>query len=326
MSVHQVVIFDKNKSVSLRGVAALCVMLGHITSLYPWYIQRLFPGELCVGLFFFFSGYGLYKSYSERGQSYLTGFWWKKFRTIYLPFLYAETFMTLSVLIVNSNISFTELVLGATGIHLYNSALWYIIELLIINFLFWCFAKFFKLSQRAELVRVWILAYICFLTLGVLTGIGTWWYISSSGFLLGALACNKEHIIKKIISNNWSFHVCFLFIIIYLLSLYLSKCGESVFNLPTNYILTAITMILVPLFIYTCAVLFQHVKKVGGVFHYLGIMSLEIYLWHIPVFYLVKIITSDRLMIILLTVFITIIISALFRYKDLKHQLIKKNV
>lgn len=265
MDILKVAILDKNKSTSLRGVAALCVMLGHITSQYPWYIQRLFPGELWVGLFFFFSGYGLYKSYSEKGQSYLSGFWGKIFKTIYLPFLYAETFMTLNVLLVNSNFSFTEFVLGALGVHLYNSALWYIVELLIINILFWCFARY-MFTSRKVLVLAWVLTYICFLILGVLTGIGTWWYISTAGFLLGVFSCNKEPIIQKIILNKWSLLVSILFVIIYASSLYISNRGESVLQMPVNYILTALTMILVLMFIYTCAVLFQHVKKVGGYF------------------------------------------------------------
>lgn len=77
----------------MKGVAAICIMLSHLIS-SPKPLTILFYGPLWVGVFFFYSGYGLYTKVNE--PDYLNGFLLKKAKKIYLPFLLAESAYTLS--------------------------------------------------------------------------------------------------------------------------------------------------------------------------------------------------------------------------------------
>ena len=60
-------------SACIKGIAALCIMLGHYLSSFPWYIGGWLHGYLWVGIFFFYSGYGLRRSV-ETKENYLENF------------------------------------------------------------------------------------------------------------------------------------------------------------------------------------------------------------------------------------------------------------
>lgn len=40
-------------SMCIRGIAAICIMLGHYLSSFPWYVGAWFHGFLWVGIFSF---------------------------------------------------------------------------------------------------------------------------------------------------------------------------------------------------------------------------------------------------------------------------------
>ena len=63
---------------SLKGLMAICVILHHISQKAAFQQTKTIPifehiGFLFVGVFFFCSGYGLYKSFSTK-ENYLKGF------------------------------------------------------------------------------------------------------------------------------------------------------------------------------------------------------------------------------------------------------------
>ena len=74
--------FTKNQSISIKGLFAIVVLLHHtyqqmnickVLSPVDYFIRSL--GCLAVGVFFFISGYGLYRSMiaNKTGLSYLNG-------------------------------------------------------------------------------------------------------------------------------------------------------------------------------------------------------------------------------------------------------------
>ena len=73
----ELIVFDKNTTIPLRGILILIIFCGHAFSLahlhYPL-VEWMFQMELAVGVFFFLSGYGLMVSFKKRGLSYLSGF------------------------------------------------------------------------------------------------------------------------------------------------------------------------------------------------------------------------------------------------------------
>ena len=138
----------KEVSVAIKGIAALGIMLGHyVTADMSWILHRIFSGELWVGIFFFFSGYGLYKSKLCK-KNYLDGFVKNKIVSIYLPFFLAESFFTLCVLLVEKQFSIYSFIVGSLGLHLYNGVLWYVIELILINAIFLILCKIAPLTLK----------------------------------------------------------------------------------------------------------------------------------------------------------------------------------
>ena len=74
----EILFVDKKISMAIRGIAAVMIMLSHINGSIMA-LQLISPGELWVGIFFFYSGYGLQYSYDLHPDSYLNGFIKKKF-------------------------------------------------------------------------------------------------------------------------------------------------------------------------------------------------------------------------------------------------------
>lgn len=76
-----------------------------------------------------------------------------------------------------------------------------------------------------------------------------------------------------------------------------------------------------PLFVLSVAFLVQHINVPHGIKSLLssiGFISYEIYLWHIPVFFVMKSFISNSYLLILSTILLTIVLSSLFRFKQLK--------
>ena len=110
-------VFEKEVSNKIKGIAALCVMLSHYfnrNEIVPP-LCMISDGALWVGIFFLFSGFGLERSY-QRKDNYLEGFFRKKIVKIYLPFLLAETVYTLAALYKGEKLSLIEVILGCSGI------------------------------------------------------------------------------------------------------------------------------------------------------------------------------------------------------------------
>lgn len=312
-------ITDKNVGNSLRGLAAIGVMLGHLTFMLPWYIHRLFPGELFVGLFFFFSGYGLYVSL--RRENYLDGFIKKKVAKIYLPFLLAEAFYTLLILTTQQEFTFKSFVLGSLGIQLYNKVLWYVIELLIINILFYVISKYLPRLSKRGILFTWIGIYVAFVLVGVAINIDTCWYLSTSAFLIGVVVALFQSFVQRILINGTGFVICLLFVLGYCGLCYIINTKDALSYIPINYLITIVEMLLVPLFVLSIIFLAQRFGVTFGsnsIMNPLGIFSYEIYLWHIPIFYILKGCFSNDYVTIILTVLLTIGVSSLIKYKQLK--------
>lgn len=314
-------ILDKDYGVYVRAIAALSVMFGHITVAYPWYIQRLFPGELWVGVFFFFSGYGLYKSL-RCNPNYLQGFIRKKLKTIYLPFLLAETCNTLIYLLSKGCFSWKFFFIGAIGLHLYNTVAWYVVELLVINLLFYLLCWYTNRFRTIKIIWCWIGLFIVFLSFAVVSDIGTWWYISTSTFILGIAAVKYELKFIAIVTSRWSKLLPIIFVLGFALLCYLShgQLGNKI--IPINYLITAVTMLLVPMFVMSCAVVSQHIRTTMGggvllVLNKIGIASYEIYLWHMPFFTLGGFLISNSFLRIIFTVICTLLTAFILKYNKI---------
>lgn len=293
---------DRQTSNCIKGIAAVMVMLGHITSGMPLWIRALFSGDLWVGIFFFYSGYGLITSLRGKGAEYLDGFLLKKIRGIWLPFIIAESIYTLVYIAMNgfADVSAADVILGCLGLRLYNSVLWYVDELMVMNIIFFVWYRCVKSDKRFGRIPVdfliWPVLYVVFLACGVLFDIGTWWYISTSTFVIGILcgelrAYKTAHTTADVSTDARSKPMpirviaLILFVIAYAAYRYLGLAytGDAIFGVPVNYLLTAMSMLLVPWFVWSIDSLVGLLDPkvvVNKVTAFLGSVSYDIYLYH----------------------------------------------
>ena len=157
INIHNSPFFSKNTSLVLKGIASMFIMMSHIIVDCPFWVKKLFPGNLWVSVFFFYSAYGLIFSVKNKSH-YINRFLSRKFFQIYLPFFVAESSYTLLLLFKGNQMSFVDVVLGCLGLKLSNGSLWYVIEIIVIYLLFYIWVRFLHLKHK----WLWIIFYVAF--------------------------------------------------------------------------------------------------------------------------------------------------------------------
>ena len=78
MNKEKLLNLDNNKSLFLKGIAILLVLIGHTFG------SNYKLGVFGVNLFLILSGYGIYKSFNKNG---LKDYFKKKIEKVYIPYL-----------------------------------------------------------------------------------------------------------------------------------------------------------------------------------------------------------------------------------------------
>lgn len=275
---YQSAFLNKRNSVCIKGIAAICIMLGHYLANYPWYIGGWFHGFLWVGIFFFYSGYGLRISVDSK-PLYLDGFWKHKFMNVLLPYMLAAGAATLFCYI-KGDVPVHKLLLGPIMGFQYNMVLWYVVELFGIYIIFYFVQKF-----KPQLLNITMcISYIVLLFLGVVFDIGTWWYTATSAFLLGLMFWHINNLID--ILKRRRIPLTVIFILLYAIIM-LTEAKIIIFPWKPTYVITAIQMIIIPLFVLMFEFWCVDFKGRGvKFFSILGKCSYDIYLWHMVILWI----------------------------------------
>lgn len=195
---------DLDISKGLQGFAAVAIMLHHLTQTVTQYGQinkgiigfMNDCGVLLTGLFFFFSGYGLYTSFMAK-EDYLKGFLRKRLPAVLIPFYMTNTVFIIISLIMGYKMKAEEAFLYISGLVLLNSQMWYIVEIVVLYLAFFVIFRFIKKQKWAFIMMaVFMLALT---TISLLLGHdykyasggawfkGEWWYNSTWLFFVGML-------------------------------------------------------------------------------------------------------------------------------------------
>lgn len=178
--------WNKSEVKSLQGLMALGIIFHHMAqkTCAPWLPEEFIThglepflnlGYLFVGLFFFCSGFGLYKSIKQK-PDYLKGFIGKHIRPIILLFII-------------SNVCFY--MIGQT----LNNYTWFIYAIIYLYVAFYISFKNCKSEKKAiALLAVFIVLYVAYCEIFVL---GTWVYNTIGIFMTGLLFAKYE---DKIVS------------------------------------------------------------------------------------------------------------------------------
>lgn len=179
-------------SKAILGFCAAGIMLHHMSQTI--YFANEDPGILLfmvdigvcfVGMFFFFSGYGLYSSLRDK-PDYLKGFLQHRLPTVVVPFYVCNFVFILGSYLWGYEFAKGELLPYLTGVILMNSQMWYIVEILILYLLF--YVIFSLIKNRNAACFVYTVCVVCMIAFSLRLGHdtttpsqglwfhGEWWY------------------------------------------------------------------------------------------------------------------------------------------------------
>ncbi len=236
--------FSLKQTKALQGFLALCIMFHHIgqktcaswlASSIPRYpgLEIFVPmGFYFVALFFFFSGYGLLKSYKAK-PNYLVGFPKKRI----LPVLFSSYIVILMYYIFRQiqgeGFSLFYLGLYLTQTCLCNVNGWFVVTLPIIYLLFYFAFKCSNSENKGLLFTLIGIFIYCLIGTCIdhnnFFFNGEWWYNSVYGFSVGLLFAKYEEKITTHIKKHFWFYLIFSFVM--MMPLYMtSKICSWVFS------------------------------------------------------------------------------------------------
>ncbi|MBP5493028.1 MAG: acyltransferase [Clostridiales bacterium] len=199
-----------SSSKAIQGFSAVAIILHHLSqdlmeASGPFeFLSNC--GVLFVGIFFFFSGYGLYTSLKTK-ENYLKGFLKKRLVTILIPFYSCIAVFTVASCICGSKYTPLELLAVLSGWSLINTHMWYIVEIAILYLAFYIIFKLIKNRTAATVVMTVFVLLMMGGSLYLCHGkdfscsywfMGEWWYNSSILFIVGILISKHQEGIRKI--------------------------------------------------------------------------------------------------------------------------------
>ncbi len=202
-------------SKAIQGFSAVAIILHHLSQDL---LEKAGPfqflsecGVLFVGIFFFFSGYGLYTSLKTK-KDYLKGFLKKRLVTILIPFYMCIAVFTIASCICGTKYSILNLVYTLSGWSLINAHMWYIVEIAILYLAFFIIFKLIKNRTAATIVMTLFVLLMMGGSLYLCHGedyacrywfMGEWWYNASILFIVGMIVSKHQDGLRKIARKGY---------------------------------------------------------------------------------------------------------------------------
>ena len=292
-------------SKGILGFCAVGIMLHHMSQTI--YFANEDPGILLfmvdigvcfVGLFFFFSGYGLYTSLRDK-PDYLKGFLRGRLPSVLVPFYMCNFVFILGSYLFGYEFKTGELVPYLTGVILMNSQMWYIVEILIMYLLFYIVFRLIK--NRNAACGVYIVLTLILIGFSLRLGHdkttptqglwfhGEWWYNTTLLMPAGMLFAKWE---KQILGFVRKFYSIVLIVSV-LMTTFLYK--ETMFMIQNKGYwyewdgyagykekvqTLAVQTPFVLMTVFTVIVILQKIECGNKILDFLGSIALELYLIH----------------------------------------------
>ncbi|MBE7069794.1 MAG: acyltransferase [Ruminococcaceae bacterium] len=291
-----------DRSKAIQGFAAVAIIVHHLAQELAekagaiGFFTEL--GVLFVGIFFFFSGYGLYTSLKTK-ENYLKGFLKKRLVTILVPFYMCILVFTAAACIGGMKFTPVQLVGVLSGWFLINQHMWYIVEIAILYLAFYIIYRLIKNRTAATVVMgIFVIAMMAG-SLVLCHGKdmsasgwfqGEWWYNSSFLFVIGIIVSKHSEGLRRIARRGYIIWLLVLAALLVLLgpqTVYMLRRYSYWSEIPgeTRAILDKLRCLSVQLPWIICFVLFlllimMRVRFGNPVLKFLGSISLELYLIH----------------------------------------------
>jgi len=273
--------FDTQTTASLRGVAVLFLIFGHLS--YVCLKQEMvfhLGGYWAVIIFLFISGYGLYQRYELNNIG--GSFWKKRISKLYPPlWITLALFIFLNYFLLNVSYPLQEILFNMSGITLnklpINPPTWFVEYIILQYLIYWLISKL----PFADIIKLVGLFVICF-CIAILACIPTinylWWTQYTIAFPVGALFGKYQKQIRAFITKYLKNQIFLLIplIILSVIFLYWDDFLPDIFYLRTIKPLALIIPIILTLIIY------ERINLQSTFLIFLGNYSYEIYLLHVP--------------------------------------------
>lgn len=217
-------LFKRKDTYSLRGICMMMIIIHHLFQYtrhyYCIYYPNLFSfvlqsfGYLSTGVFFFLSGYGMYKSLERQGK--VTAIYmFRHIKKLYVPFL----FILLLAILYDSCMqgfdfaSYFESFLLMSLLH-YND-LWFL-KVITVLYVFVMLVSLVTMTMRIR-VAIVLGGVALYSIVAARFGLGTWWYNSILCFPLGMICASRCDKIQKIMGEINTRNVLIFFIVLFLI-------------------------------------------------------------------------------------------------------------
>ena len=258
-------VLSLNQTKSILGFCAIGIVFHHLAqkTCAPWLNQEVIVhgldfflnlGHLFVALFFFYSGFGLFKSLKSK-ENYLKGFLGKHLTPIIILYL-----------LINCEFYYVG--------KFFSPYTWYINAIVILYILFYCSFRFVKND----------VASICLVALGILIYsfvcnwlvLGVWWYNTAFLFVVGIIFAKNEE--KIILFLKSKYLLCVIFsVLIFAASFIFDILFKSELNRVFVCLIEAICAFAFVVFVLLASL---KIKVQNKVLTFAGSLTLELYLIH----------------------------------------------
>jgi len=204
-----------DNSKAIQGFAAVAIIVHHLSQELAQEagVIGIFEGlgVLFVGIFFFFSGYGLYTSLKTK-ENYLKGFLKKRYVTILIPFYICILVFVVAACICGIKFTPLQLLAVLSGWSLINQHMWYIVEIAILYIVFYIVYKLIKNRTAATIVMGVFVLVMMAGSLMLCHGKdmscsywfqGEWWYNASILFVVGIIVSKHSDLLRKIARKGY---------------------------------------------------------------------------------------------------------------------------
>lgn len=292
-------VLNKQNTNSIKGLIALTVILHHLSQRIEG--QSLFLlrgiGYLIVGLFLFYSGYGMARATINKND-YLDTFWKSRVPKVIIPFMMANVLFIIGYSIFeNKTYTITQIICYLIGIELIDSFKWYIWTTVILYIGFYISFKYFK--NKKSIIAMFIYINMYYWTCYTFKVSG-WWYNSVFSFFVGVIFGMYSKSIIKFVQNNYKYTLIpvTVFLLIYT---YGFKHG-NIFTATIANVSFVISFILISIKV-----------RIGNKFcTFLGGISYEIYLVHRLVLDILEYRIDNKYVYIALSLITSILLAYIF--------------
>ncbi|SCZ78635.1 acyltransferase family protein [Pseudobutyrivibrio xylanivorans] len=281
---------SRNNSSIVRGLAALVIMYVHLGYTVPKEDNLLYLfeplGYLCVGIFFFYTGYNLIATVEKKGTK---GFVLSKIKRIYIPFVIANIIYILYLLSNGEyNYSTRGLLYSIVGLRLPNDTLWYVVSILWYQVLFFILYKIYEVLSKNKnnntvallmIIIAFVLYTISYPKVANITGaIQGYTEVFPISIIAGAIVrCYEEKIFKFV--KSYKFQL--MFALLFSLAFCFSKNSNGIRMMVMNIDIYNVLAPLLAALLVNVIICGEELK--GKYSLLLGAISYEIYILHKPV-------------------------------------------